>query len=281
MEIYVVIVLYRMRAAAAPAVHTLMTALQELPAEQAAAVSVLLYDNSPERQTQLPTEDWLYVHDPTNSGLATAYNAAWRFAAKQHKQWILLLDQDTELTTDYVTQLFAVMHAKQAATEPVAIAPCAFSGKQQISPVSSETVAPLRRIPLPAPGSYTGGVMCLNSGLCVRVSFLDEIQGFTERFPLDYLDHWFCQQIYTKGHTLEVLPVALQHQLSVLDYRTLPVTRYQSILTAEKDYYQHYRPDLLGAYQRQLGKRLLKQLIQTRRKAIVQLTWQAIKQLKK
>ncbi len=45
-----------------------------------------------------------------------------------------------------------------------------------------------------------------------------------EEFPLDYLDHWFFYQLNQANKKIEVLPVHLKQELSVLDYRTMVST---------------------------------------------------------
>ena len=46
----------------------------------------------------------IYIHDntPNNIKLAQAYNLGVDYAATHHKQWIILLDQDTEVTQTYI-----------------------------------------------------------------------------------------------------------------------------------------------------------------------------------
>ena len=46
-----------------------------------------------------------YVHDPSNGGLAPAYNFALEHAESEGREWLLLFDQDTSLTVDFLVEL--------------------------------------------------------------------------------------------------------------------------------------------------------------------------------
>ena len=46
-----------------------------------------------------------YVHDPSNGGLASAYNYALARAESEEREWLLLLDQDTSLTAEFISEL--------------------------------------------------------------------------------------------------------------------------------------------------------------------------------
>jgi len=76
LTVTVVIVLYRIAPAQSPAFQSVMSARTRLNSD-AGEVRVLLWDNSPEPATmgELSYGDD-YFHDPSNSGLAKAYNRA-------------------------------------------------------------------------------------------------------------------------------------------------------------------------------------------------------------
>ena len=58
-------------------------------------------------------------------------------------------------------------------------------------------------------------MQAFNSGAVLRLSALDEIGGFDESFPLDYLDHTTFRQLQRKEHSVYVLHSTLAHELSV------------------------------------------------------------------
>src|ERR1039458_2344128 len=68
---------------------------------------IAVYDNSQFRQVSLAEETHLfaYKHDPSNGGIAAAYNWALDIANSQSFSWLLLLDQDTSLPVTFLAFL--------------------------------------------------------------------------------------------------------------------------------------------------------------------------------
>ena len=86
------------------ATQALLQTLREEP-RLSQKFSLLLYDNSPEPQTPLPSSlPVTYEHDASNRGLAYAYNYALKRAAELQIEWLLLLDQDTGVTREYLME---------------------------------------------------------------------------------------------------------------------------------------------------------------------------------
>src|SRR6201986_4137953 len=95
--ILVVIVLYKCELEASQSFSSLLEIFREAPA-LGERFSIVVYDNSPEPQTESLSAAVHYVHDSSNGGLATAYNFALKRAEEEHCEWLLLLDQDTSPT---------------------------------------------------------------------------------------------------------------------------------------------------------------------------------------
>ncbi|WP_302373152.1 glycosyltransferase [Enterococcus asini] len=248
-KIYIVIVLYKQKWVDIPSRDCIENLVHR------DAVEMLIYDNSPEEQTVSFFEEQsvTYIHNSMNPGLASAYNQALSFA--KDFEWLVLLDQDTKLSSSF----FYEIAKAQPTDQVVSLVPRIFSGNQQISPVFSNQYVSKKSI-YPKEGSYSE-IMAINSASVLRVSFLKEIGGFNEEFPLDFLDHWLYWKINDVGRRVQILPVKIQHSLSVLDYTTLKFTRYQSILAAERLFYGEYAVALKKQHRRHLLKRALKQFL--------------------
>ncbi len=65
--------------------------------------------------------------------------------------------------------------------------------------------------------------MAINSGVAWSVKFLKKIGGFNPAFSLDFLDHWLFWKVDQLEKTVEILPVRMEHDLSVLDYEKFQV----------------------------------------------------------
>jgi glycosyltransferase involved in cell wall biosynthesis len=235
-------------------------------------ISLVIYDNSPEEQyvdkLQIEGLEVTYKHDPRNLGIATAYNYAWSIAVGNGSKWLLLLDHDTELTISYVDQ---ILNLPEFPSEVAAIVPKIISENKIISPVYSHSLRPLQE-KRPLKGLQELPVMAINSGSIISMNFLNEVEGFNEKFPLDYLDHWLFYEIYATCRKVWLLDVTLEHELSVMDYSRVSLQRYQSILDSEIYFYKDYKKDLYPSYRMQLVKRLLKQLLVVKNKKIAMYT---------
>lgn len=63
------------------------------------------------------------------------------------------------------------------------------------------------------------------------------------------------------GKMVEILPVRLEHDLSVLDYEKVTSNRYRSILQAENRFYHEYDQRHLSSHRQQLLLRTVKQFL--------------------
>ena len=247
--IYAVIVLYKQKWQEIPSRNCLETMVSERN------LTLMVYDNSPEAQRDsfFLDKHVTYVHDASNPGLAQAYNKALKAATDF--DWLLLLDQDTKVTLDY----FAEIKNTAPDKDVVALVPRIFSENRQISPVYSEQY--IKKTTQHPNSGVQEKVMAINSASVLRVVFLKEIGGFNLEFPLDFLDHWLYWRIGEAGKKVQILETVLKHNLSVLDYATLPFSRYESILKAERRYYSMYAIALKKQHQNHLFKRTLKQFL--------------------
>jgi GT2 family glycosyltransferase len=229
-------------------------------------IELILHDNSPEPQA-LPSLEGVsavrYHHEAGNPGLAAAYNLALDLARKRGSDWLLLLDQDTQLNAAYFRELLQT--APDLEANSVCLVPRVNDGQRQVSPMDCSTV---RAQPHQRPGSTSGMVMAINSGACWRVAWLTESGGFNPDFPLDYLDHWACHHARSQGRQLYVMDSEIRQNLSISDRNRVSKDRYVSIYESEYRYYSRHRTELFASYRRHLPIRLLKQLLLFRDKRV-------------
>jgi GT2 family glycosyltransferase len=275
MKITAVIVLYKQSIDQCKTFQTLKKALS-CNQHGIKELDIILYDNSPDEQVfeqnVLSGFPVSYVHDNRNLGIATAYNYALSIAKENRSEWLLLLDQDSELTEEYIEK-FTLLGTFDKSV--VAVVPKITFENTMISPVFSNTLRPLKG-EKPSTGLQEKPVMAINSGSFLRISFLQELSGFNLQFPLDYLDHWLFHEIYAKGNKVFLLDTCLEHELSVMDYSRVSIQRYRSILDSEINFYKNYKNDLLTSYKKQLVKRLLKQILLVKNKKIAAYTLRRI-----
>ena len=266
-KIVVVIVLYQQRFSQSPSFDLLMKAVKEKK------IQLVVYDNSPVKQLEPLLEqdkDISYYHDPSNPGLATAYNYALNHA-QQNIRYFVTLDHDSQLTATYFDTLLTI----DWTDELVAAVPLVYAGSNQISPVFADRYINRQVEKVDRSQLSQRRIMAINSGALFSIKFLKEIGGFNLDFPLDFLDHWLFWTIYQFKKTVFILPEKMEHDLSVLDYQKVSVTRYQSILKAEKTFYQNYDKEMLPRHRKQLLLRTVKQFLTVRNRKIWRLTLQS------
>jgi len=203
-------------------------------------VKVLIYDNSPNRWDGAFEAGWVYHHDPSNGGIAAAYNTAFHMA-QGSAEWLLLLDQDSSLSEDFLEKLFVARDRCGQDHQVAAVVPRIYTGGVLISPWQVKLG---RRIRERDTGLRPYEITALNSGSMVRVGFLAQLGGFNPVFWLDFLDYWLYHQIHTHGYRVFVSQASMTHNLSLLSDNYVGRERYENILAAETTFTNCYRPRL-------------------------------------
>ncbi len=235
-SVLAVVVLYQCTPESSTAVVTLTRALASATG---LAVSVLIYDNSPHPWNGQSRPGWLYRHDPANGGVVAAYSKALELASTG-QEWLLLLDQDSRLPTDFFIRLAEAIAGSAHDPAVVAIVPIV---RQDAAVLSPRRVRLGRTTPFSVPGISQCELTALNSGAVLRVAPLRALGGFNTDFWLDYQDHWLFHALARQGGRVCVSSAVLEHRLSVRDYsNSMTIDRYNNILVAEMRFANDYRP---------------------------------------
>lgn len=242
------LVLYRMCADESPAYCSLQR-LRRQDGEIGRRIALLLWDNSP---VVKPAPASLQIggsagvqdrfhRDTRNPGLAAAYAEGLRQAAEEGVPWLLLLDQDTEVTAAFLLELFSSMDAVGDGVD--AIVPRLMQAGVAVSPLLPRRMGPPAVFTGPD-GIFRGRVLqAFNSGAAFRVAALQRMGGFDVRFPLDYLDHATFAALQRAGGRVFALQAAIGHSLSTNTGQRSTATqreRQRSILAAERRFYRLY-----------------------------------------
>jgi GT2 family glycosyltransferase len=241
-----VIVLYNCGLAQSQSFSSLLQILNENP-ESAKHFSLVLYDNSPQSQSHAISADFpiRYLHDPSNGGLASAYNFALSCAESEEREWLLLLDQDTSLTSEFILELVESAKTLHSRGEVAAIVPKLRVNGRIDSPASDFFGLMRRQFSRPEQamreevvGIQQQPLCSYNSGSTLRVTALRAIGGFPAEFWLDFLDHAIFHALSAGGYRVYVMRATMTHDSSYSDINKLPLWRLRNILVARTLYVQ-------------------------------------------
>ena len=201
------------------------------------SLDLLVYDNSPESHFDKNVElgysgKITYIHDSTNPGICKAYNTGFEKALAINKKWLLLLDQDTDFTSNYIESL---LNAVKKDKNYVSIVPVVYSNGKIVSPTRYDFLGRMKATEEEEVNKVVSNITAINSGSCINTKFLKEIGGFNTDFPLDMLDHWLNHMINTHNRNTFVMNTKVLHNLSVADYDSLSIDRYERIIKSERD----------------------------------------------
>ena len=232
--IQVVLVLYGCKPSESLALASLQRILErEVGPRQ--LLSLLIYDNSPRSSVNMDElPDWAeYSHDSRNGGLAAAYNCALTRAVKDNCSWLMLLDQDTLLTAEYLHEAFALIYEFIQHDEVVAIVPRLVERKTTHSPTVKKLIRD-KAIPTDFSGISKERIFAFNSGAIIRVKALEQIGGFPKDFWLDALDHAVFHLLQQKGGRVAIMRSRMEHSLSLKNLaESMSLQRYHNILAAD------------------------------------------------
>jgi rhamnosyltransferase len=208
-DLLVVIVLYKKKLEDSSTYRSLRAALSA----EGRQATLFVYDNGPvvnniEACSEFTT---IYVSDPSNGGISKAYNVAARYAVENHKKWLLLFDQDSELPIKYLN---VMVESVKRFPEHKMFVPVLRQGALNLSPCKFTF---MKGSALP---TINSGVMAFedvsifNSGILVSLELYLATGGYHEAIKLDFSDHYFIHQVKKLEREFVVLPIYMEHELS-------------------------------------------------------------------
>jgi GT2 family glycosyltransferase len=243
MEILAIVVRYKTPLEQSQTLTSLAEAFASNP-DLLKKYGVLLWDNSPVRlddpQLSFPFQ---YRFLDQNLGVSGAYNHASSYAESIGCAWLLLLDQDTTVTADYLQRMLG--HVKKVENDQTiaTIVPFVRSHDTLISPRKFGRLIRNHQIPRSVSGIYQEDAYAVNSGTVILVSALRSVGGYSEVFWLDLSDAYIFQALYRHGKRMYIAgDIELAHSVASMDFdRHMTPERYRSFLAAENLYLALYR----------------------------------------
>jgi GT2 family glycosyltransferase len=276
-EIVVVVVLYKRKPEESQTINSLAAAFGSHP-ELLDSMHVLLWDNSPSAIDRLnlpfPCD---YRYAGRNVGTSGAYNYAMEFAEAEGASWLLLLDQDTTVSGEFLPRMLEHSHLLRERMEIGSVVPFIFSHGSLVSP---RLLGRFHQMPQIAPtfnGICRQKAFAVNSATLMRVAALREIGGYSVDFWLDLSDIYVFQAMYRKGRYLYVAGnLMLQHSVTNMNFDgDMAPERYRNFLAAEGAYVDLYSsaPER-AVYLLRLLARATRQRRRHQKKVFSRMTWE-------
>jgi hypothetical protein len=241
-QIVAVIVLYKRLPEQSQTIASLGTVFARNP-ELLDSIRVILFDNSPKGLEQVslsfPCD---YYHSDRNVGTSGAYNYALQFAETGLFPWLLLFDQDTKVSAEFLPRMLEYSHVLLGRAEIGAVVPFIYSHGLLVSPTKLGRFHRMSSIPSSFSGIYRQRAFAVNSATLMRVKTLREIGGYSDEFWLDLSDIYVFQAMYRKRRYLYIArDLTLQHSITTMDYdNDMAPERYRNFLAAESAYVDLY-----------------------------------------
>ncbi|KFF05221.1 glycosyltransferase family protein [Flavobacterium reichenbachii] len=209
-KILVVIVLYGINLEDSLTYQTLNLSVTESDS----IVDLFVYDNSAtcnKINVQNNKFNIIYKSDTTNSGISKAYNKAADYASECQKDWLLFLDQDSNIPKNLfsVFNEFKDKFSNEKLFVPVLkqnniiLSPCKFKFMKGSSFSSV------------LPGILSlENVSVFNSGIFIDLNAFRKVGGYDENVPLDFSDHSFIFRYKKWFSNIVVIPIVIEHELS-------------------------------------------------------------------
>jgi GT2 family glycosyltransferase len=246
MQIVTVVVLYKRAPGQSQTINGLAAAFERNP-ELLDSFVMFVWDNSP-----APIADpkfpfpCIYRHDGRNLGTSGAYNRAMEFAESAGAPWLLLFDQDTTVSQEFLPSMLAYSKRFQNNLEIATVVPFVRSHGMLVSPRWLGRFNRVKQIPSKVGGVYKRKAYAVNSATLMRVAALREIGGYSEDFWLDLSDVYAFQAMYKKGRYMFIArELELQHSIAASDFdKQMTPQRYRNFLAAESAYVDLYSSPL-------------------------------------
>ncbi|WYP26052.1 glycosyltransferase [Alkalihalobacillus sp. FSL W8-0930] len=266
-----IIVMYEMRYDQSNTLNSLNELYIKLTDERKKLLKIIIKDNSVVSNNEYDYRNkinfpFLYINKSENEGLAESYTYCAKLSKEKYqKDWVVLLDQDTCLDMKYLNEVIDQIETQGNNEDIVALVPKIKTASYYLSPRHVNIFGLLRPIDSPGSRIYKKKIMAINSTSVIRLNFLESIGYFNSEFPLDYLDHWFYEKIYTEGRSVFILDSVLEHELSLDNMDSVSENRYRSYINSENKFYSNgkTRKEYL-TYKVKLFGRIIKLLLAKR-----------------
>ena len=187
-------------------------------------IKIVIYDNSTkdfENEEFCKQEKIMYYTKRKNVGLSKAYNYVISQIKYDKEDYIIILDDDTELNDEYFSEVFSKVKNTQADI----LLPIVKSNNQIISP--SLIQFGCRVIQLQDLNCIDiNKITAINSGMVIKMKVFESTK-YCEKIFLDYVDHYFMKEIREKQYNIKVMDSCIMQNFSRNEKQSIESVRFR------------------------------------------------------
>ncbi len=273
-SIFAVVVLYKTTPLESASVMSLLAAARQINLGNI-RLHIRVADNSPVQKSSLsPLDGVELLSYPANPGLAEPYNDALTAAEAGGYDWLLTLDQDTHLPTEFLSSMAAEARKHAGNSMVAAVVPHMIDGERLISPMCFRGGFLPVVLPQGMLGLAPRHASAINSGSMLRCNALRSVDGYDPEFPLHNSDTRLYQKLDETNYCVAIADVAVPHELSILARaQRIRPERYRKMLEDESVFWDRHMSAAARAERLlRLAVRLVKSTISKEDPAFRQIT---------
>ncbi len=152
--------------------------------------------------------------------------------------WLLLLDQDTTVSEEFLQAMIRYGEQFEQTVEVATVVPFIFSHGTLVSPRRILRFNRMQQIPVTFSGLCKDKAYAVNSATLMRVAALREVGGYSDDFWLDLSDVYVFQALHRKGKYMYVAgDLHVKHSIASMDFdKEMSPERYRNFMAAESAY---------------------------------------------
>lgn len=201
---------------------------------------VILVDNTPERDLKISQSGIKYIALKKNWGIAHALNVGFQEAKYIGANWVLTMDQDSELPSEMIGRYKHVVTTRPERLGLLCPEMNIYKGQ------GNKSNATIKKV------DYA-----LTSGSLVNMVAYDKTGGFREELFIDSVDFEFCLNLRSHGYVIyKVGDVLMQHQLG--NTREYKLLGFHLFYVTNHNYIRHYYVARNSLYLKELYPQYIK-----------------------
>lgn len=206
-------------------------------------IKIIVFDNS---TTDFHNNDYCkknnleYYTFYENVGLSKAYNYIIDNIEKKAKDYLIILDDDTNLTDEYIQEVL-----QQIKFDYDVLLPIVTTNNQIISPSNTQFNCRVKKIN-DIDNVNLNKVTAINSGMVIKMIIYNSIR-YNEEIFLDYVDHEFMRKIRKNIKKIYIMKSEIKQNFSMYE-KVDKTSRLKRFLIYKHDFKIYCKNNLLGIF---------------------------------